>query len=313
MVDDKGHQASRPLEIPKSGWKEVLLRVKDQLDKDNIGIIAAGVAFYFFLAIFPLLGAFVSIYGLAMDPAQVEQQMDDLTSVLPEQAHVMLNEILQNIVQSSDSTLGWALVFGLLLSLWSANAGMKSLFEGINIAYGEENKRGFIAQNAITLLFTLGAIIIGIISITLVAAFPAFVDNLGLPEVVKTILGLGRWLLLGAIIMFSLALIYQYAPFREDAKFRWVSWGAIIATVLWIAASLLFSFYVNNFGNYNETYGSVAAVVILMLWLNLTFFIILLGAEINSELEHQTARDTTKGAEKPMGERGAYHPDHVAE
>lgn len=313
MAKDKGHQANRPLEIPKSGWKDVLLRVKDQLDKDNIGIIAAGVAFYFFLAIFPLLGAFVSIYGLAMDPSQVEEQMDDLTSALPEQAHAMLSEILHNIVQASDGTLGWALVLGILLSLWSANAGMKSLFEGVNIAYDEENKRGFIGQNAITLLFTLGAIIIGIITIVLVAGFPAFVDNLALPEVAKTVIGWGRWLILAFIIVFALALIYQYAPFREDAKFRWVSWGAIFATILWIAASLLFSFYVNNFGNYNETYGSVAAVVVLMLWLNLTFFIILLGAEINSELEHQTAKDTTKGEEKPMGERGAYHADHVAE
>jgi membrane protein len=313
MDKDKGHLANRPGEIQKKGWKEVLLRVKDQLDKDNIGIIAAGVAFYFFLALFPSLAAFVSIYGLVMDPAQVTQQMDQLTSVLPEQAHETLHDILQNIVGNSDSTLGWALLLGILISLWSANQGTKALFEGVNIAYDEENKRGFMAQNAISLLFTLGAIVLGIVVIALVAGFPAFVDSLPLPEVVKTVIGWGRWLLLALIIMGSLALIYQYAPFREDAKLRWISWGAFIATVLWIAASLLFSFYVNNFGSYNETYGSVAAIIILLLWLNLTCYIILLGAEINSELEHQTAKDTTKGKEKPMGERGAYHADHVAE
>lgn len=313
MNIEKGHQAERPKEIPKSGWKDVFLRVKDQLDKDHLNIIAAGVAFYFFLALFPSLAALVSIYGLVMEPSQVEQQMDQLTSVLPEQAHDTLNEILQNIVQTSDSTLGWTLIFGLLLSLWSANKGTKSLFEGVNIAYDEENKRGFIQENAISLLFTLGAIIIGIITLVLVAGFPAFVDNLPFPEVVKTIIAWGRWLLLAAIVMFSLALIYQYAPIRENAKIKWVSWGAAIATILWIIGSLLFSFYVTNFGNYNETYGSVAAIIILLLWLNLTCFVILLGAEINSELEHQTAKDTTKGPEKPMGERGAYHADHVAE
>lgn len=313
MAQDKGHQAKKPSEIPKKGWKDVFLRVKDQLAEDNIEIIAAGVAFYFFLALFPTLGAFVSIYGLAMDPGGVERQMDQLTSVLPEEAHQTLNDILHNIVQSSDDTLGWALLFGILLSLWSANKGTKSLFEGVNIAYDEENKRGFIKQNLLTLSFTLGAIIIGIIILVLVAGFPALIDNLGLPETLKNILSWGRWLILAIIIMGCLSLIYQFAPFRDTAKFRWASWGSVIATVLWIGGSLLFSFYVNNFGNYNETYGSVAAIIILLLWLNLTCFIILLGAEINAELEHQTARDTTKGPEEPMGERGAYHADRVAE
>ncbi|MDQ3393374.1 MAG: YihY/virulence factor BrkB family protein [Bacteroidota bacterium] len=313
MAKNRGKQADKPGEIPAAGWKDILLRVKDQLDQDNIEIIAAGVAFYFFLALFPSLAALVSIYGLVMDPAQVTEQMDQLTSVLPEQAHNTLHDILQNIVQSSSDTLGWALALGLVLSLWSANKGTKSLFEGVNIAYDEENKRGFIRQNALSLLFTLGAIIVGIISITLIAGFPAFVDNLGLPETLKTIIGWTRWLILAVIVMFSFSLIYQYAPLRDDAKFRWVSWGAAIATIFWIGGSLLFSFYVTNFGSYNETYGSVAAIIILLLWLNLTCFIILLGAEINSELEHQTAKDTTKGADKPMGQRGAYHADHVAE
>lgn len=312
MNKDRGTRADRPSEIPKSGWKNVFLRVKDQLDEDNIGILAAGVAFYFFLALFPTLGAFVSIYGLAMDPAKVEEQMSQLTTALPAQAHETLGEILHNIVQSSNDTLGWALVLGIILSLWSANKGTKSLFEGVNIAYDEKNKRGFIKQNALTMLFTLGAIVVGIISITLIAGFPALVKSLPLPEIVKTVIGWGRWLLLAAIVMFCLALVYQYAPYRDDAKFRWVSWGAFIATILWLGGSLLFSFYVDNFGNYNETYGSVAAIIVLLLWLNLTCFIILLGAEINSELEHQTAKDTTKGKERPMGKRGAYYADHVA-
>lgn len=162
------------------------------------------------------------------------------------------------------------------------------------------------------MLFTLGGIIIGGLCFALVIGFPALVGNLGLPGVVQTVVQWGRWLLLAAIIMFALALIYKVAPYRDNPKFKWVSWGSGIATALWLIGSLLFSWYVNNFGNYNETYGSVAAVIILMLWFNLTTFIILLGAEINSELEHQTAKDTTIGEEHPLGQRNAYHADHVA-
>lgn len=312
MKDNKGHQAEKPKEIPKSGWKEVFIRVKNQLSKDNMDIVSAGVAFYFFLAIFPALAAAVSIYGLVTDPAQVEQQLSQITSALPEQAHQLLSERLHNIAQKSGSTLGWGMALSILISLWSANKGTKSLFEGINIAYDERDERGFLKQNGLTLLFTLGGIVVGFLCISLVVGFPALVGNLGLSETLQTIIGLTRWLLLGIILIFSLALIYKYAPDRDQPQFKWVSWGSIIATVLWIAGSLLFSWYVNNFGNYGEMYGSLAAVIILMLWFNLTSFIILLGAEINSELEHQTAKDTTIGDSRPMGERNAYHADHVA-
>ncbi|MCC9168072.1 YihY/virulence factor BrkB family protein [Pontibacter harenae] len=312
MRNSKGKAAEKPRNIPGSGWKEVMLRVKEQLSTDNISIVAAGVAFYFFLAIFPTLAAIISIYGLLTEPAQVEQQMAQLTSVLPQETHQMLTERLHSIAQKSSSTLGWGVLLSILLSLWSANAGTKSLFEGINIAYDERNDRSFIKLTGVTMLFTLGGIIVGGLAFTLVVAFPAFIDRLGLPDSIKTILQLSRWLLLGVIVMLSLAFLYKIAPYRDNPKFKWVSWGSGIATVLWIIGSLLFSWYVNNFGNYNETYGPVAAVVIMMLWLNLTSFIVLLGAEINSELEHQTMKDTTVGEEKPMGQRNAYHADHVA-
>jgi membrane protein len=312
MKDNRGRQAESPREIPKGGWKDVLLRVKDQLTTDHIDIVAAGVAFYFFLALFPALAAVVSIYGLVTDPGQVEQHMAQLTSLLPQETHQMISERLHSIAQQSGKALGWGVIFSILISLWSANSGTKSLFEGINIAYNEENERGFIKQNALTLLFTIGAMIVGIISAGLVVGFPAMVGKLGLPEVLQTIISWGRWPLLGVIVMFALALIYKVAPSRNNPKFKWVSWGAVISTVLWLLGSWLFSLYVTNFGNYNETYGSVAAVIILMLWFNLTSYIILLGAEINSELELQTAKDTTIGKAKPMGDRQAYHADHVA-
>lgn len=312
MADNKGRNANKPSEISGSGWKEVMLRVKDQLTKDNLNIVAAGVAFYFFLAIFPLMAAIISIYGLVMDPVEVEQQMEQLSTALPESAHEMLSERLHNIAQSSSSTLGWGVALSILLSLWSANKGTKSMFQGINIAYDEEEERGFIKLNAITLLFTLGGIILGIICLAVVVAFPALVDSLGLPSGIETAIQWGRWLVLAIFVVFGLALLYKIAPNRDNPQFKWVSWGSGIATVLWLIGSLLFSWYVNNFGNFNEMYGSVAAVIILMLWLNLTSFVILLGAEINSEMEHQTAQDTTVGEEEPMGERGAYHADRVA-
>lgn len=312
MKDTKGREAESPKEIPATGWKQVMLRVKEQLATDNISIVAAGVAYYFFLALFPTLAAIISIYGLVTSPAEVEQQMEQLTAVLPPEAHDMLTERLQSIAQQSSSSLGWGALLGILLSLWSANSGTKSLFEGINIAYDEQNDRSFLKLNTITLLFTLGGIILGSLCVTLVIAFPAIIEHLGLPGWLETVLQLGRWVLLVVFIMGALALIYKVAPKRDNPKFKWVSWGSAMATALWLLGSLLFSYYVNNFGNYSETYGSVAAVIILMLWFNLTSFIILLGAEINSELEHQTAKDTTVGKEKPLGQRNAYHADHVA-
>lgn len=314
MADNsnKGYQAEKPKEIPKSGWKDIFKRVKNELTEDNIGIVAAGVAFYFFLAIFPALVAAVSIYGLVMDPAQVEQQLAQATNALPEQAHSMLEDRLKSIAGQSGGALGWGMALSILVSLWSANKGTKSLFQGVNIAYNERSERSFIKENGLTLLFTLGGMILGIICIALVVAFPALVGNLGLPDTVQTVISWARWPLLGIILIFAFALIYKYAPDRDNPQFKWVSWGAVIATVLWIAGSLLFSWYVNNFGSYQETYGAAAAVIILMLWFQLTSFIILLGAEINSEMEHQTEKDTTIGEPKPMGERQAYHADHVA-
>lgn len=312
MEDHKGYQAKRPKEIPKAGWKDIFKRVKDQLGEDHIDIIAPGVAFYFFLAVFPLLVTAISIYGLVTEPAEVEQHLAQITSALPEQAHEILAERMKNIAGQSDGALGWGLVLSILISLWSANQGTKYLFRGINIAYDEENERGFIKENALTLLFTLGTIVLGMIAVALVLAFPAFIERLGLPSTIETILQAGRWILLGIFLVFAFSMIYKYAPVRDNPQFKWVSWGSIIATVLWIGGSLLFSWYVSNFGNYEETYGSVAAVIILMLWFQLTAFVILLGAEINSEMEHQTAKDTTIGDPKPIGERDAYHADHVA-
>lgn len=312
MENSRGHQAEKPKQIPKKGWKDIGKRVFGQIKKDNLDIVAAGVAFYFFLAIFPTLAATISIYGLVTDPAQVQSQLSQITSAMPQEVGQVISERLKSIAGESNQTLGWSVVISILISLWSANKGTKALFTGVNIAYDENIERGFIKENALALAFTLGGIVIGIFSITLVVGFPAIADQLGLPSFLHSIINWLRWPILLLIVMFSLALIYRFAPDRDNPKFKWVNWGAAIAAFLWILGSIGFSFYVSNFGSFDETYGSFAAVIILLLWFLLTSYIILLGAEINSEMEHQTAKDTTKGKEKPIGERDAYHADHVA-
>jgi membrane protein len=313
MKINHGQKAERPIDIPKLGWKEVALRVKDQIQKDKIPIVSAGVAFYFFLSLFPALVALISIYGLVTDPTQVQQQMEQLTTVLPEQAREIITDRLEALASESGQALGWSAILSILISLYSANAGTKYLIEGLNIAYNEENERSFLKHNAVAMLFTLGGMVVGVICAAFVVGFPALVGKLGLPDILQTVISFSRWLILAGVIMASIAALYKFGPVRSNPKFRWASWGAVTAVVLWIGGSLLFSWYVKNFGSYNETYGPAAAVIILMLWFNLTSFVILLGAEINAELEHQTAKDTTTGEPRPMGERGAYYADRVVD
>jgi len=312
MKHNKGINAERPRNIPFKGWKDVLLRVKDQMEKDNLPIMAAGVAFYFFMALFPALLAAVSLYALVTDPQQLQEHMNYAGNVLPAEAHDILTDRLESIIETQDSGLGWGLAISLLFSIWSANKGTFFLFRALNVVYDEKSTRGMIKQNAITLSFTIGFMIVGILSMTIVIAFPALIGVLGLPDILETVLRYARWLVMAVIVMFCFAMIYQFAPQRQHPKLRWVSPGSIIATVLWILGSLAFSLYVQNFDNFEEMYGSVAAVIILMLWLNLTAFIILMGAEINAELEHQTKKDTTMGDDSPRGERNAHYADHVA-
>ena len=306
-------RAAKPADISMKGWKAIVKRVADKIKEDNIPIVSAGVAFYFFLALFPAIAAIVSIYGLVVDPAQVEQQMAQMTDVLPAQAHQLLTNIMEQIAGKPQDTLGWSLIVSVLFSLWSANKATHAVFVGVNIAYHEKDDRGFIKSKALELLFTLAAIITGILSIAFVVGYPAVIDSLNLPSVLKIVFAILRWVILAAIIYFSLAVVYKVAPHRSNPRFKWVTPGSLSATVFWLLGSLIFTFFVNNFGNFDKTYGSIAAIIILMLWFFLTGFIVILGAEINSEAEHQTSVDTTVGEERPMGERGAYYADRVAD
>jgi membrane protein len=209
---NRGHNAEKPAQIPKKGWKDIALRVKDQLNNDHVPIVSAGIAFYFFLAIFPTIAAALSIYGLVMEPAEVQQQMSQLASVLPEQAHQMISSILEKQSEKSGSSLGWSLVLSILISLWSANKGTKAVFQGVNIAYNEKDERGFFKLAAVTLLFTIGGIIIGFAAIAMVVAFPALIDKIGLPATLETIIQLLRWPILALIVMFALLQFIKLPP-----------------------------------------------------------------------------------------------------
>jgi membrane protein len=307
----RGREASRPQDIPPSGWKDILWRVKDQVKKDRLSIIAAGVAFYGLLAIFPALIALVALYGLVFDPRQVQEQVSALSGVLPPDAAEILLRQLNDLTTRDTKALGFGAIGGLLLALWSASAGMRTLMEALNVAYNEEEKRGFFRFYGTALLLTLASILGTMLAIVLVVAIPAVLTFLGLDDTLRWVISIAAWPILILMMMIGLAVIFRYGPSRREPRWRWVSWGAFVATVLWIIGSLLFSFYVAKFGNYNETYGAVGAIVILLMWFLLSAYAVLIGAELNAEMERQTRKDTTEGGEKPLGQRGAYAADTV--
>ena len=304
-----GGDADTPTEIPAQGWKEVMLRTKQEIKNDNIPLLAAGVAFYAFIALFPALIAAVTVYGLVADPQQVEQQIESLSNQLPDEAASLIAEQLRSIASSSSTALGWGLVVSLAGALFAASGGVQNLVKAVNIAYDEEETRGFLKLRGLALLLTLGAIVFIVVAVGLVAVLPVVLGNAGLGTAGRIAAQVARWVGLVAFVMAALAIVYRYAPDRDDPKFRWVGLGSIVATLLWVVGSVGFSLYVNNFGSYGETYGALAGVVVLLLWLWLTSLIVLVGAEINSETEQQTAEDTTTGPERPMGDRDAVKAD----
>jgi membrane protein len=307
--DVPGGDAHKPSDIPKDGWKQVLKRTKNEINQDNIPLLAAGVAFYMFLALFPALIAAVTIYGLVADPQQVEQQIESLTGTLPDEAASLLGEQLRNIASTSSTALTWGLVASLAGALFAASGGVQNLIKAVNIAYDEEETRGFLKLRGLALLLTLGGVLFVAVAVGLVAVLPVVFDVVGLGGAALVGAQIARWLGLLVFVLVALAVIYRVAPDRDDPTFRWVGLGSLVATALWLLGSFGFSLYVSNFGSYGETYGALAGVVVLLLWLWLTSLIILIGAEVNSETEQQTGRDTTQGPEKPMGERDAVKAD----
>lgn len=308
---DRGRMAARPREITRAGWLDIASRVKAEMAEDNLSMMAAGAAFYGLLTIFPALAALVSLYGLFTDSATVTEHIQMLEGVLPEEARSVADEQLRRVSGGADQALGFGAIIGLLLALWSSTRGVKALMTALNVVYDEREKRGFIALNATALLLTATVLVVVAISLAAIAVLPVLLAQLPLPPIAEIPARLLRWPLLGVVAVLALAILYRYAPSRARPQWRWVSWGAVIATVLWLIVSGLFSWYVSNFGSYNETYGSVAAIAVLMMWLWLSAFVVLIGGQINAEMEHQTRRDTTSGRPEPLGGRGAYVADTI--
>ena len=307
-----GDDARSPPEIPAKGWQEIARRTFGEVSRDRVLAVAAGVTFYGLLALFPALAAFVSLYGLVADPGTVADHLGMLSGVMPAEAYGLIRDQALELSSQGEPRLGLSLAISLLLSIWSANAGMKAIFDALNVAYGEDEKRGFVELNLVSLGFTAGVLVFALLGIAAVVAVPLLLDRLLLGGVAEPLIRIGRWPVLVLLLMAVLAILYRFGPSRDQAKWRWVSPGAVLASTVWIVASIGFSWYVANFGNYDKTYGTVGAVIGLMMWMWISATIILVGAELNAEAERQTYKDTTKGPPQPIGMRGADVADRKA-
>lgn len=305
----RGRLARSPREIDAQGWKDILWRVFNEIGNDRLLAVAAGVTFYALLAIFPAIGAFVSLYGLVNDPATVEQHLQLLYGVIPSGGVEIIGEQLKRVSVQGGGALGFGFVFGLGVALWSANAGVKALFDALNVVYNERETRSFVKLNLVALTFTFGAIIFLGLTISAMIVVPIAIEFVGLTNATEGWLQFLRWPLMLLVSCGAIAVLYRYGPSRERAKWRWVTWGSLIAGAAWLGVSGGFSWYVANFGSYNETYGSLGAAIGFMTWIWISSAIILIGAEINAEMEHQTRHDTTTGPDLPQGDRGAVVAD----
>ncbi|MDR7037735.1 MULTISPECIES: YihY/virulence factor BrkB family protein [Methylobacterium] len=306
----RGRDATTPSEIPASGWKDIGLRVFHDISENRLVSVAAGVTFYVLLAIFPAVAALVSCYGLVADVSTINQHLASLQGVMPQGALDIVGEQVKRIAEKGDTTLGLTFFTGLLLSIWSANGGMKAVFDALNIVYEEREKRNFLWLNLRSLTFTAGALLFIVFALVGIVVLPVVFNTIGLSSD-AWYLALLRWPVLLFGVLLGLALLYRYGPSRDAPRWRWVTWGSAIAAVLWLVASVGFSYYVSNFGKYNETYGSLGAAIGFMTWIWISTIIVLVGAEINAEMEHQTAKDTTVGRPQPLGTRQARMADTV--
>jgi membrane protein len=307
---DEGRGATRPSQFHGRDWKAVLLRVYDNITYHNLFLIAAGVAFYAILALFPAIAALVALYGLVSDAAVIGQQLETARRFLPPDAYMLIEQQVVELTTAEEQKLGLTSIIALAFALWSARAGVYGMVTGLNVAYHETDQRSILASILLTLALTSVLMVVVIAAILAIVILPAFLQIVDLDSQAAWIAGVLRWPILLAAVMLGIGVLYRYGPDRKEARVQWISWGSVVATALWLLGSVVFSFYVSNFANYNATYGSLGAIVGLLMWFFVGAFIVLLGAELNAELEHQTLRDTTVGRDRPMGQRGAFVADH---
>ncbi|CAN5337088.1 YihY/virulence factor BrkB family protein [soil metagenome] len=305
----RGRRSTSPLSIPWAGWKDILWRTYNQINEDRLLAIAAGVVFFGLLAVFPAITALVSSYGLFADPTTIAGNLQTLAYMLPDGSFQIVQDQIARVLGNGQAQLGLTFLFGLALALWSANAGVKAVIDALNVVYGEREKRSFIKLNLLSLAFTTGALASLLLMVGAVVALPLMLDRMGLATESKVIVSLARWPLLMVMLLLALAILYRFGPSRPGARWQWLSVGTVTAALLWIAGSSLLSWYLSNFANYGATYGSLGAAIGLMTWMWMSAIIVLVGAELNSEIEHQTAIDTTVGPGRPMGARGAAMAD----
>ncbi|HTW38729.1 MAG TPA: YihY/virulence factor BrkB family protein [Steroidobacteraceae bacterium] len=306
---DRGRSAQEPRAIPRTGWRDILLRVLKRIGRDNLPLVSAGIAFNAMFATFPALVVLLSIYGLFSSSADVAREMRPFFGVLPADAARIIQAQLSSIASRTSTALGIGAAVSMAVTVWSSVQGMAALTTAMNVAYHQRERRGYFELLGVALIFTLGALAGLIVLLALGIALPLVVTALPLGPLAKTLALALRWVLLWSFAAGALAVVYRYAPCREDPQWRWVTWGSVLSASLWLGVSLLFTVYVENFGSYARTYGALGGVMILLTWFYLGSFSVVLGAELNAEMEHQTAVDTTTGPPQPMGERGAYVAD----
>jgi membrane protein len=304
-IVQRGQRARTPLRIPFAGWKAILWRTYARINDDRLLATAAGVVFFGLLAVFPAITALVSCYGLFANPSTIGDNLQTLALMLPDGSFQIVQDQIARVLAKGNAALGATFLLGLVLAVWSANAGVKAVIDALNVVYEEREKRGFVRLNLIALTFTTGAIAALLLMVSAVVALPLLLDHIGLEPESQTIISVTRWPLLLVILLIALALLYRFGPSRPATRWQWLNLGTLAAALLWIAGSSLLSWYLSNFGNYSATYGSLGAAIGLMMWMWMSAIIVLCGAELNSEIEHQITPSGTVGRAQAPVDRGA--------
>ncbi|OYX71827.1 MAG: ribonuclease BN [Caulobacter sp. 32-67-35] len=306
----RGRAARHPHHIPLLGWRDILWRTWREITVDRLPAVAGGVTFYTLLALFPAIGAFVSLYGLFADVAAVQKQLSEMSGVFPASVIQIVGEQMLRLASQEQAKLGAAFAVSLLLSVWSANASMQALFDGLNIAYDEDERRNIVTRTALTYVFTFCAVLYATAAAVILIATPVLLERARLSALIEIWAPI-RWMLVWLITAGAFAILYRFAPCRARARWRWVVLGSLLASAGWLVGSLAFSVYVSRVAHFDATYGPLGAVIAFMIWVWFSIMAVLVGAELNAEVEHQTAFDSTTGPERPMGERGAAMADTV--